>query len=318
MQRRDFLIRSTSLAALACFPAFGAQNFTIYGAPAMITLPLAYARHHGQARKVKDFSLRVWNSPDELRAGFVSGSYQLSCAPMNVGVILAHKGLNIKLLSVLTNGLNYILSRNDNIKELKDLEGKKLIIPFKNDLPDFVFSALCDKLGVKKSKIDIHYVQTPPQAAQLFVAKGEFDAVLSQEPFSSAVTLLGKKHGVKVQRAIDMQALFKASFGVGVKQAGMVVNGEFYAKNQSFFEALSGDLTEAVEWIKSHETSAASLGARYLPAPEPAIKMAIRHSNLIYAKAGEVYAELNEFYKIIFAQNRDFLGGRIPSRELFL
>lgn len=323
MNRRDFLHTGKNLAltlAALSVPnlAFGKDKLTIWGAPALISLSLAFVIHQGEARKSKDLKLNIWKSPDQLRAGFASGDFILSAAPSNVGVNLAHQGLDVKMLNILTKGLNYIFSKDEKIKTLKDLEGKKLIVPFKNDIPDIVFKALCAKMGVKIEKIDIHYAPNPPQAAQLFIAKTEFDAVLSQEPLASALTLMAKKNGVSVYRQIDIQELWQESFGIKIPQAGLIVKTSFYEENKAFFELLHKDLQNAIKWIHSNEDSAAILGEKYISAPQVAIKLGIAYGNMVALKASEISDDLMRFYEIIFEVNPQFLGNKMPERSLFL
>ncbi len=325
MKRREFL-NLTKNAGIAGFAGFAMpnllfgdfSNFTLWGAPALITLPLAVITHQGKAKSEKSFKLRVWKSPDQLRAGFASGDFTLSAAPSNVGVNLAHQGLDVKVLNILTNGLNYIFTKDESIKDFSDLQGKSIIVPFKNDLPDIVFRSLCGKMGVDIGKIKVHYAPNPPQAAQLFIAKSEFDAVISQEPLASALTLMAKKNGISVYRQIDIQALWQREFGTKIAQAGLIVKGEFYEQNRAFFELLHNDLQDALKWIDRNRDSAAALGTKYLPAPEPAIKLAIPHANLVAEKASEVADDLLKFYSIIFDLNPQFLGGKMPDKSLFL
>ena len=324
INRREFLSKSgkLGLATMASLAmpniAFGAESLTIWGAPALIALSLAVVTHRGESRKQKDLKLKIWNSVDALRVGFASGDWVLSAAPSNVGINLANQGFDVKLLNVLTSGLNYIFTRDEGIKNLKDLEGKKIIVPFKNDIPDIVLTALCKKMGVDMSKIHITYAANPPQAAQLFIAKDEFDAVLSQEPLASALTLMAKKNGISVYRQISMQEQWFQAFGLKIPQAGLIVNGAFYEANKAFFETLHSDLQNAVKWIDSNKDSAAKLGAKYLPAPEAAIKLSIPYANMVALKASEVADDLMKFYEIIFELNPQFLGGKMPDKSFFL
>lgn len=324
MNRRNFLEKSSSLSLATlttlALPnlAFGKDTLTIWGAPALIALSLAVATQRGEARKQKDLKLKIWNTPDQLRVGFASGDFVLSAAPSNVGINLAHQGFDVKLLNVLTNGLNYIFTRDERIKTLHDLEGKHIIMPFKNDMPDIVFAALCKKIGVDKDKIKITYAANPPQAAQLFIAKDEFDAVLSQEPLASALTLMAKKNGISVYRQISMQDEWQRVFSMSIPQAGLIVNGAYYEANKPFFESLHKDLQNAVKWIKANHDSAAQLGAQYLPAPQAAIKLSIPYANMVALKASEVADDLMKFYEIIFEMNPKFLGGKMPDKNFFL
>lgn len=326
MDRRDFLQYSYKMGLVALGSLYLPQmllaqsNLTLWGAPALISLPLVVALQNGKAKEAINYDFKIWKTPDQLRAGFISGDFLLSASPSNVGVVMANQGLDVKMLNILTNGLNYLFTRDSNLKTLKDLEGKKVIIPFKNDLPDIIFQALCRQLGVNINKIHIHYVQTPPEAAQLFIAKAEFDAILSQEPLASGMTLLAKKNAISIYRSIDIQSLWRETFSQSttIPQAGLIVNGQFYSENKEFFTLLQQDLQNALKWIKSNEDSAAKIGSKYLPAPEPAIKLAISHANLVAEPCSKIQEELYAFYEIIFKLNPKLLGNKMPSRDLFL
>ena len=153
------------------------------------------------------------------------------------------------MLNILTTGLNYIFTRDEKVQNLSDLEGKNLIVPFKNDIPHIILIALCEKMGIDINKIKITFAANPPQAAQLFIAKDEFDAVLSQEPLASALTLMAKKNGKNIYRQISMQDLWKQNFGLQIPQAGLIVEGAFYEANKDFFALFHNDLKNALQWI---------------------------------------------------------------------
>ena len=320
--RRKFLRQSKALALLlgvGSLPnlAFGEDKLTLWGAPALISLPLAVAYKQGNAQKIKSFDFNLWKSPDILRAGFASKDFKISAAPSNVGITLAHQGLDVKLLNILTRGLNYLFTKDEDIKSFDDLRGKKLIVPFKNDLPDLIFQILCQKLGVNISQINIHYAANPPQATQLFIT-GEFDAVLSQEPLASALGLLASKNGVKVFRQIDIQKLWQEQFNTSIAQAGLIVENAFYQQNEAFVNTLQQVLEQALVWINDNKDSAADFGAKYLPAPVPAIKIALDYANLSATRALAMSDELLKFYKILYDFNPKFLGGKMPDKSLFL
>ena len=170
MNRRGFLGLGAALGATAFAPNLLAkERFDVWGMPAIPSTMLAVASLQGELTKTHDIKLRIWNSPDQLRAGVASGEMKLTAAPSNVGVNLANQGMNFGLLNIMTNGLQNILVKDPNIKSIEDLIGKKLIMPFKNDMPDLVLRAICKKRGIDISKIEINYVQTPPEAIGLFL-----------------------------------------------------------------------------------------------------------------------------------------------------
>lgn len=320
MKRRNFLGLGAALGVTALAPdLFAKERFDIWGMPAIPSTMLAVATMQGELNKTHDMKLRIWNNPDQLRAGVASGDMKLTAAPSNVGVNLANQGIKFGMLNIMTNGLQNVLVKDASIKSIEDLVGKKLIMPFKNDMPDLVFRAICKKRGIDISKIDITYVQTPPESVGLFLQK-DYDAALSIEPMSSAAILKGKKMGVDVSVGFELPEIWGESFGVKpyIPQAGLIVSLDYYNANREVFEVFHNDLQNALKWILQNKQSAAKIGAQYLPAPEPALANAFERSNLTVTKASDMADELMSFFEVLFELNPKILGGKMPDKSLFL
>lgn len=340
MNRREFLNRGLNLSAGLIGMNFGAKalgagigamalpnllfandkKLTIWGVPALISLPIATVVSQGKAREKIALNFREWRTPDQLRAGFVSNDFIVAASPVNVGVSLYNQGIDVKMFNILTNGLNYIFTKDKAITSLKDLEGKKLILPFKNDLPDIIFQALCNAHKIDIKKIQIQYVQTPPEAVNLFMSKDEFDAVVAQEPMASIMGFLSKRKGISVYRSMDVQKLWSETFKQCPKipQAGLIVKGKFYEENLEFFNVLHKDFVDSISWIYENQDLAAKLGAKYLPVPKMGLKAAIPHSNLTALRCAEIADNLDRFFDIVYELNPKLLGGKKPPTSLYV
>lgn len=90
----------------------------------------------------REVSLTVWRSPDELRAGLTSGAIDLSIVPTQAAANLYNRGMGLRLVNVMTNGLLYLMASEGAVSGLADLAGKRIAVPFPNDTPDFVVRAL--------------------------------------------------------------------------------------------------------------------------------------------------------------------------------
>ena len=255
MNRREFLSTSAALG-LGLSGLFGQvyakgnnqSDWTIYGAPALPSITIATALLNGKLGKKYKSQLKIWNSPDQLRAGVANGTFKVMMAPSNVGVNLANQGASVGQINMLTQGLNNILTKNKPINELGDLYGKKMIMPFKNDMPDIVFRVLFQKLGLDISRIQLDYAATPPEALAMFLSKG-YDAAFLPEPMASASILKGKTVGVKVVRNFDILNVWKQVFNQKqalIPQAGIIADKAFFAAHQDDFALLHNDLVNAL------------------------------------------------------------------------
>lgn len=321
MKRREFLGTSLALGVSGAFSnLFAKENFTIYGAPALPSVTIGVATLNGNLSKKYSTNLQIWNSPDQLRAGVANGSFKVMMAPSNVGLNLANQGAKVGQINILTQGLNNILTKNEPINELGDLYGKKMIMPFRNDMPDIVFRVLFEKLNLDISRIQIDYTATPPEALAMFLSK-DYDAAFLPEPMASGAILKGKTVGVSVVRNFDILNVWKSVFNQKqalIPQAGIIADSEFFASHKDDFAILHEDLLNALSWLKSNPQSAANIGTNYLPAAVPAIAQSIPHSNLCVLKSSEIKDEMMSFFEILMKHNPKLIGGKLPNDEFFL
>ena len=134
MKRRDFLKMTAALAAAGVSPsllAAGKEQFTVYGAPAMPSVTIAVAALQGKLAKQADVSLKIWRSPDQLRAGVASGQFKVMMSPSNVGVNLRNQGQKVGMVNILTNGITQLMCKGSAIASPQDLVGKKILVPLK-------------------------------------------------------------------------------------------------------------------------------------------------------------------------------------------
>lgn len=320
MKRREFLTISSVLGLSVFAPSlFARENLTIYGAPALPSVVIATALLNGEIKNLANCSLKIWRNPDQLRAGVASGEFKVMMSPSNVGVNLRNQGQNIAMFNNLTNGIVATLSKDEKIKNLEDLEGKKVIMPFKNDMPDIVFRVLCKKHGIDISKIDVTYTSTPPEVVSHFLSK-DYDIAFLPEPMASACILKGKKMGMDIKRSFSTVETWAKTFNTKplLPQAGIIVNLDFYEKNISLFNTLQSDLQNALSWILQNRQSAAEIGSNYLPAPIPALANSFEYSNLAATRARDIKEEAMKFFEIIMEFNPRLIGNKMPDESYFL
>ena len=114
LNRRDFLRMTAALTAAGISPSLLAtakELFTIYGAPAMPSVMIAVAAAQGKLAEQADVSLKIWRSPDQLRAGVASGQFKVMMSPSNVGVNLRNQGQQVGMVNILTNGITQLMCK---------------------------------------------------------------------------------------------------------------------------------------------------------------------------------------------------------------
>lgn len=301
------------LASPAILRATPAARLAFYGPPAGPTVTLAYAvASGGLADLASEISLRVWRTPDELRAGLTSGGIDLSVVPAQVAANLYNRGLGLRLVNVMTNGLLYVVAQEGTLGSIADLAGKTLAVPFPNDTPEFVMRALLATAGLTDS-VTLSSPATPMEAAQMLLA-GRIDAAVLSEPVATVALMRAQQVGATLVRAIDLQAEWGAITGLGpvVPQAGLAVTEAFSAEYEDLVAPLQGAMVAATAAVLADPTAAAGHASGPLELSAPVLEASIPHANLTATPASEARSALEAMFGLMMTADAAILGGRLP------
>jgi NitT/TauT family transport system substrate-binding protein len=295
------------------------DQLVLFGPPAGPSITLAYAVGKGLLRNVADkVEFRVWRTPDEMRAGLSSGSMRAVVMPTTAAANLHTRGLGLKLASVMTNGLLYMVSRNDKIAAFADLEGHSVTVPFPNDTPELVFDAALAHHRMT-GKVKVERAGTPIEAVQMLLA-GRIDTALLPEPAVSAAIFKASTGGQALHRVIDMQkewGMVTASTPV-MPQAGLALTQNFLDDHPEQATALLAGLARAAVEVNANPAAAASQAASALELPWPVLEASIPYSNLVAIAARDAHGPIETLLKAVAEKHPEMVGGRMPDASLYL
>lgn len=324
MDRRRFLQYAGAAAISTQIPLAWADTsspLTVYGPTALPTVLLGIAAQHqsqGQSTIQQAFQVQTWRTPDILRAGLANGTIQASIVPSYVGVNLANRGMDVKLVNIMTWGLVDIVGPKDSVQNLKDLEGRSVAVPLRNDMPDLVLQALCKFQGVDFKKIHITYTPTPAEATTYWLNDRVEFAILN-EPLTSIALMRARSKGV--ERVLNLTELWRDIHDhktEGLPQAGLLVTKSFYEQNTLFLKQLQEELQTAPAWALENPAKTAQIGSKMLDIPSPAIKASIPHAHLAATAATEARDDLKLFFSALYDINPKILGGAMPKDDFIL
>lgn len=324
LSRRTLM--STGLSALAAGlarPAWAAplDTLVLAGPPAPPSLYLAHmARQEALQPFAKTVRFESWKSPDQLRAGVLSGNYQVAATPVNVAAMLHRKGVPVRLLDVTVWGILSILSTDPGIGSIADLKGRELAVPFRGDMPDLVLTVLLHRAGLVPGRdVRITYVGTPFEGVQLFIAR-RVASVLLPEPASTAALMRGRALGLAPRRAIDLQeAWAKLVGGSGrIPQAGTLVQAKLAAERPELVAALRQGAQAAIAWIGASRADAARLGAELFGLDAEIVLQSLKSTPLAWRSAHEARGEIERFYSTLAEIDPAVIGGGLPDGTFYL
>lgn len=317
ISRRSVLAGSAGLvlglAAPAIVRAAPIARLALYGPPASPTITLAHAVASGAfAKLAQDVSLTVWRNPDELRAGLTSGQIDLSVVPVQAAANLYNRGMGLRLVNVMTDGLIYVVAEDGKLTDFAGLAGKRIAVHFVNDTPDLILRALLDKNGLTDS-VEIVATGTPAESAQLLLS-GQIEVALLSEPFSSVAILRGKEAGKNLVRAIDVQQAWGAQTGLSprIPQAGLAVTKGFSEANPDLIAPLQDLLAQATAAVLADPAAGAASASPALELPAPVLAASIPHSGLVAHPAGSVRADIEAMLSLMAQSDAQIIGGKLP------
>ncbi|MBN9600424.1 MAG: ABC transporter substrate-binding protein [Afipia sp.] len=320
LNRRTF-VTALSTAILAR-PAIlrAAEPLTLWGPPAAPSIVLTQAIASGALKDIAPgATFKSWRTPDEMRAGLSSGNMTAVIVPTYVAANLYNRGLGVRLANVMTKGLLYVVAPTGTVTDIASLKGKRVAVPFRNDMPDFIFRRLLVTAKLQPSDITIDYSGTPPEAIQMLVA-GRVDAALLAEPASSAAILRAMlAAGQTLERAIDCQKAWAAATGyTAIPQAGLAITDKLASQiGADGASALQAALENAVQSVNRNPAAAAAIAAPALELPAPVIERSIAFSNLVAERATRARNDLTALFETLAKDDLRIIGGKLPDDRFY-
>jgi NitT/TauT family transport system substrate-binding protein len=320
LSRRVFI--SALPAALALRPGLASaagEPLAIWGPPAAPSVTVAQAIASKLLEPIAaDVTFKVWKTPDEMRAGISSGNMVAVVVPTYVAANLYNRGLGLRLVNVLTDGLLYVVAPAGTVRSIADLKGKRVAVPFRNDMPDFIFRRLLAAAGMKPEDLSIDYSATGPEAVQLLLA-GRADAALLSEPASSVALVRASLALKTFERAIDCQkAMAEVTGRRAIPQAGLAVTDLFVKRyGEGAVATLQGALEQAVQTVLKDPAAAANASAAALDLPKPMIERSVPYSNLVVRRASEARPDLVALFDVLAKEDPRIIGGRQPDDRFY-
>ncbi|MBP6712687.1 MAG: ABC transporter substrate-binding protein [Aliarcobacter sp.] len=284
--------------------------------------------HMIQTDALKDLGKKVefilWKNPDELRALILKGDVDFIALPTNVAATLYNKEVDIKLLNVSVWGILGMISRDPNLKTLKDFKDKEIAVPFRADMPDIVFQELAKKSGLDPKKdFKIQYVASPVDAMQMLILR-RVDHALLAEPAISIALRKTKSFPISVvapdlYRSVDLQKEWGELFQTKAKipQAGIAYLGDTKGKEKLINRFLA-EYEKSLNWYKQNPKEAAALVVKTLPMLEElGLADSIEYVSFESIKAIEAKEDLEFFFNILEKSEAKSIGGKIPDLNLY-
>lgn len=295
------------------------EKITLAGPFAAVSNPLIRMMDIGALDDIaKKMEFKIWTNPDQMRALALKGDVDFIATPTNVAANLYNRGADIRLLNVSIWGVLWMVSRDNSLKTIADFKGKEIAMPFREDMPDIIFSKLAEESGLDPKKdFKLRYVSNPLDAMQLLIMR-RVDHALLAEPAVSMALRKTKSFPMKIiapdlYRSADLQEewgkLLKRE--ARIPQAGMAVINKKLSKH--VIQRFTEEYKKATQWCIDNPDEAGKIVAKRIDLLTPeAVSDSIKVSQFKDVSAKDARAELEYFFNILHAKTPALIGGKLP------
>ncbi|AXH10415.1 ABC transporter substrate-binding protein [Malaciobacter halophilus] len=271
-----------------------------------------------------NLEFKLWKNPDELRSLILNNNVDIIAIPTNVAANLYNKNQDIKLLGVSIWGILGLISRDNNLKTLKDFKNKEIVVPFRQDMPDIVLTQLIKNQGMDIHKdFKIRYASSPIDAMQMLILR-QVDHALLAEPAISIALRKTKSFPLKLvapdlYRSVNLQEEWGKTFNTKeqVPQAGIAILGKL-SKNKYLIKRFEQEYIKSLNWYKNNPKKASKLTVANLKMlEEKGLADSIKYVDIEYKKAIDSKDDIEEFFKILMQSNPKLIGSKLPDSNFY-
>ena len=205
-----------------------------------------------------DLEFISWRSQEQLRAFVLNEQVDILGIHLAGAANFYNRGIPIRFLGASLGNVLFVISRDESISNFSDLEGRRVIIPFKGEYPDIFFQGLYTAYTEKypEFSLSVQYAQSSRDAANMMF-HGRADAALIAEPHAS---ILLERNKEEYYRSLDFQDVWTEIFDQdhSFPVAGIAALGDT-AFNNEVLSLFWEEYLKAMEWCITHPELAAGL-----------------------------------------------------------
>ena len=270
---------------------------------------------NGKTVNTYDFTMAA--AADELTPKLIQGELDILAVPANLGSVLYNKTNGaVKMLAVNMLGAVYIAEKGGNtINSLADLKGKTIYATGKGTTPEYVLAYLLKQNGLDITKdVTMEWKSEPTETVATIKTMDNAVAMLPQ-PFITVATT--QVPDLKI--ALDLNAEWdKLDNGSKFVTAGLVVRSEFAKENPNAIKAFMKEYANSTKFVKENVSEGAALIEKYDIVKAQIAEKALPQCNIVCMKGKEMKDAVTGYLNVLFEQNPQSVGGKLPADDFFL
>lgn len=283
------------------------------GLPALSIVKMINDNNEISGKKI-DYKLEKVS--ESLVMNFLKKESDIGIVPSNLAGQLYNKNLNYKIIGTVGWGSFYIVSRED-IKDIKDLKGKKIYTMGKGLTPDIILQTILKENGINPDKdLQINYLSGGSELAPMYLA-GKIDMIMVSEPALSKIISKDKKSKINFDMNNEWKKIFKDD--MGFPQSTLIIKENLIKEEPEFVSEFINELENSIEFIYSKNP----VKEKYIIESKITIDLSVLDEILERVNIKFISADNSrETYRLYFENiekiNSKAIGGKIPDEKIFI
>ncbi len=264
-----------------------------------------------------DYSFIMETAADTLLAKMVQKELDIALVPANVASVLYNKTEGgVMVIDINTLGVLYMISGDESIADIRDLQGKTIYLTGKGTTPDYVLQYVLEGNGLTLDDVTLEYKSEATEVAAVLTSDETAIGLLPQ-PFVTATIVKNENLDI----IFDMNAEWNKLQG---EDGSMMVTGvtvvrkEFLEQNEDAVKLFLEDHKQSAEYVNNNVEAAASLVVKTgIIEKEPIAKKAIPNCNITYIDKEEMKTALSGYLDVLYEKDAKAVGGTLPEEDFY-
>ncbi len=261
-----------------------------------------------------NYTFTMETQADVILSSVVSGELDIALIPANVASVLYNKTKGgISVIDINTLGVLYMVSGDNSISSLADLEGRTVYTTGAGSTPEYVLRYLLAQNGLT-DKVGIEFKSEATEVAAV-LAKDTSAVGMLPQPFVTAA--LSKNEALKI--VLDMTDEWnKLGNGSKLITGVTVVRNDFLKEHPAAVEAFVKDHKSDAEFVNSDvETASEYVAEAGIIEKAPVAAKAIPYCNIVCISGADAKESLSGYLAALYEQDPSSVGGSLPADDFY-
>lgn len=262
------------------------------------------------------YTFTMETQADVLLGEIAQGNLDIALVPANVAAILYKKTEGgVKVININTLGVLYMVSGDESINDIKDLEGKTVYLTGLGTTPDLVLRYLLLQNGMDENSLTLEYKSEATEVAAMLAENPEAVGLLPQ-PFVTAALLQNEELSI----VMDMTEKWdeKSENGSMMVTGVTIATTDYIENHPGALKAFMDNQKASVEKAESDVTGTADIiVALGIVEKAPVASMALPYCNIVFITGDEMKNALTGYYGALYEMDPSSVGGEVPDDAFY-